>query len=198
MIILGLTGSIGMGKSTAAAMLRSMRIPVYCADEAVHNLLGKNGKAVAAVAKLYPAAFEENKINRKILGAAVFHDAALMKQLEAILHPLVRDIERAFIRRNRAHQNSMGKKIVVLDIPLLFETHAEKRVDKIMVVSAPSFIQRARVLSRADMNAQKFEAILAKQMSDVHKRRQADYVIPTGLGRAVTFAALRRVMRQLP
>ena len=194
MRIIGLTGSIGMGKSTVAAMLRRMRIPVYCADEAVHALLGPNGAAVGAVAKLYPAAYhsETKSIDRASLGVAVFHDAALMKQLEAILHPLVRAQEKKFLQRCR----TMRKRLVVLDIPLLFETSAEKRMHRVMVVSAPSFIQRSRVLSRTGMTTQKFHAIIAKQMPDAQKRKRADVVIPTGLSRAVTFARLKQYIRK--
>lgn len=189
MRIIGLTGSIGMGKSTVAGMLRRMRIPVYCADEAVHALLGPYGVAVNAVAKLYPAAYhpETKSIDRTSLGMAVFHDAALMKQLEAILHPLVRLQEKIFLQRC----STMRKRLVVLDIPLLFETRAEKRMHRVMVVSAPSFIQRSRVLSRIGMTTQKFRAILAKQMPDAQKRNRADVVIPTGLSRAVTFEKIR-------
>lgn len=193
MRIIGLTGSIGMGKSTAAAMLRRMRIPVHCADEAVHALLAAHGAAVADVAKLYPAAHDKktNAINRSVLGKAVFHDAALMAKLEAILHPLVRQKEKQFLQSCRA----MRKRLVVLDIPLLFETLSEKRVHQVMVVSAPTFIQQQRVLSRKDMTPEKLRVILKRQMPDAQKRKRADGIIPTGLGRAVTFAALRSYIR---
>ncbi|MBY0427968.1 MAG: dephospho-CoA kinase [Alphaproteobacteria bacterium] len=195
MRIIGLTGSIGMGKSTAAAMLRRMRIPVYCADDVVHQLLGIHGAAVAAVAKLHPPAHDKktNAIDRAILGKAVFHDATLMTQLEAILHPLVREQEVKFLQRCRV----LRKRLVALDIPLLFETQAHKRVHQVMVVSAPSFIQRGRVLSRAGMTPEKLNAILKKQMPDAQKRKHANVVIPTGLGRAVTYANIRSYLRIL-
>ncbi len=191
MRVIGLTGSIGMGKSTAAAMLRRMRIPVYCADEAVHELLQPHGAAVVMVAKLYPPSYEPltHSINRAVLGKAVFHDTALMEKLEAILHPLARLKEKKFLQYCRA----MRKSLVVLDIPLLFETRGERRVDAVMVVSAPPFIQRQRVLARAGMTKETFLAILNKQIPDAQKRRRSDIAIPTGLGRAVTYARLRKV-----
>lgn len=194
MRILGLTGSIGMGKSTAASMLRRMRIPVHCADEVVHELLGTGGGAVAAVAKLYPAAFEKktNSIDRTVLGKAVFQDAGLMARLEAILHPLVRQKEFKFLQKCRA----LRKPLVVLDIPLLFETKGEKRVHQVIVVSAPAFIQRQRVLSRSGMSPEKFQAILNRQMPDAQKRNRADMVIATGLGHAVTFAQLQKFIHK--
>lgn len=195
MRILGLTGSIGMGKSTAAAMLRRLHIPVHCADEVVHQLLGPYGAAVASVAKLHPASHNKqtHSIDRSILGKAVFHDAALMAKLEAILHPLVRQHEKKFLQRARA----MRKRLVVLDIPLLFETMGEKRVHQVMVVTAPPFIQRARVLARTGMTKEKLNAILAKQYPDAQKRKRADVVIHTGLGRAFTFDKLRHFIRRL-
>ena len=194
MRIVGLTGSIGMGKSTVAAMLRRMRIAVYCADEAVHELLGPGGDAVGSVAKLYPASHDKktNAINRAVLGKAAFHDAAMMRKLEAILHPLVRAMEKKFLQRQR----SLRKKLVVLDIPLLYETHGEKRMHQVMVVWAPSFIQHQRVLSRGGMNSEKLHAILAKQMPDAEKRKRADWVIPTGIGRAVTYAKIQRFIHK--
>lgn len=189
MRILGLTGSIGMGKSTAASMLRRLRVPVHASDEAVHKLLGKNGKAVARIAKLYPPSHNKknNSIDRKVLGAAVFADKKMLKKLEAILHPLVRAEERAFLKRCK----KLGKKVVVLDIPLLFETGAENRVHEVMVVSAPKTVQTKRVMSRNGMTVQRFKAILSHQLPDAEKRKRADIVIPTGRGLAVTRAHLK-------
>ena len=189
MRILGLTGSIGMGKSTAASMLRRMSIPVHASDEAVHKLLGKNGKAVVRVAKLFPPSHNKknNSIDRKVLGAAVFANKALLKKLEAILHPLVRAEERAFLKRCKA----LRRKVVVLDIPLLYETGAEKRVHQVMVVSAPKDVQTKRVLSRKGMTAKKFKTILKHQLPDAEKRKRADIIIPTGRGLAVTRAHLK-------
>ncbi|MDX1921564.1 MAG: dephospho-CoA kinase [Alphaproteobacteria bacterium] len=193
MRILGLTGSIGMGKSTASQMLRRLRFPVLSSDDVVHALLGPDGKAVTDVAKLHGASYDKktNSIDRAKLGAAVFDDPALLKKLEGILHPLVQAEQNAFLKRCRA----MRKKIAVLDIPLLYETGAERRVDKVMVVSAPAFIQRQRVMARKGMNAQKLKAILSRQIPDAKKRHRADSVIPTGIGKAVTFARLKAFIR---
>lgn len=194
MIILGLTGSIGMGKSTVAAMLKRLRIPVHEADAAVHRALAPGGAGVKAVAALFPQALKQDAkghpfIDRAVLGKAAFADKALLKKLEAILHPRVRLAEKKFLQRARAQR----RRLVVLDIPLLFETGAQKRVDKVVVVTAPAFLQRQRVLARPGMNTQKLEAILCQQMPDAEKRKRADGVVPTGLGRAVTLRVIRRV-----
>lgn len=195
MKIIALTGSIGMGKSTAAAMLRRLGVPVYCADEAVHGLMRAGGKAVEQVGKLHPAALKktpDNKafIDRAVLGKAAFHDAKLMTRLEAILHPLVRLEEKKFIEAQRKKRS----KLVVIDIPLLFETKGEKRADKIIVVTAPAFVQAGRVLLRPGMTREKLRGILARQMPDAEKRKRADIVLHTGLGRHATFQALRRIV----
>jgi dephospho-CoA kinase len=187
MKIIGLTGSIGMGKSTAAAMLKDMGVPVHEADAAVHKLMQAGGAAVAAVRDLYPAAYAVNAkgegfIDRAVLGRAAFDDDALMKKLEAILHPLVRQEEKRFLDEARAK----GAALAVLDIPLLFETGGEARVDAVWVVSAPSFVQRLRVMRRPGMTKEKFASILTKQMPDEEKRRRAQAVVPTGFGRWVT------------
>lgn len=192
MKIIGLTGSIGMGKSTAAAMLRRLRVPVHCSDEAVHRLLGRGGAAVTAVTTLFPNVLDKGVINRQKLGAVVFADEAALKRLEHILHPLVRMEERKFLNRARRAQ----KKMVVLDIPLLFETGRAQQMDAVWVVSAPVFVQRARVLKRPGMSEKKFNAILKKQMPDPEKRKRGDVIIPTGLGAALTFARLRHQCRQ--
>ncbi|HTS93479.1 MAG TPA: dephospho-CoA kinase [Stellaceae bacterium] len=191
MIVLALTGSLGMGKSTAAAMLRRMQVPVWDADAEVHRLLGPGGDAVAEVAREFPGALLGDRIDRKRLGARVFGDAVALRRLEAILHPKVRAAERRFLqgcRRRRAP-------IVVLDIPLLFETGGEKRVDGVIVVSAPAWLQRQRVLRRPGMSADRLRAVLAQQVPDAQKRRRADWVIPTGLGKAATRRRLREVLR---
>lgn len=193
MVILGLTGSIGMGKSTAAGMFRYLGVPVHDADASVHQLMMPDGAAFEPIVSAFPDVLKDGRIDRQILGAIVFADSDAMKRLEAILHPLVRDAENRFLRRFRLAQRSM----VVLDIPLLFETAGEKRCDHVAVVSAPKFIQRQRVMLRSGMTAAKFSAILAKQMPDREKRRKADFIIPTGLGRAVTFATIRAIVDQL-
>ncbi len=195
MIIVGLTGSIGMGKSVATSMFRDMGVPVHCSDEAVHALLGPQGAAVAAVDAAFPGVINphDNSINRKALGAKIFGYDEERKRLENILHPLVVDSQRRFIAEQSKHQALL----VVLDIPLLYETGADARVDKVIVVSAPSFIQRQRVLARPGMTREKFEAIRASQMPDAEKRRRADYVVQTGIGRAYTRNALTRIIKQL-
>ncbi len=194
MIVLGLTGSVGMGKSTVAAMLRRLGVPVHDSDAAVHRLLAPKGNAVAAVAAAFPGVRRrDDGVDRAALGARVFADAAALRRLERILHPLVRRSQQRFLARARARR--LG--LVVLDIPLLFETGGAARCDKVIVVSAPAFLQRVRVLARPGMTAARLDAILAKQMPDAQKRRRADYVVPSGLGRAVTFRRLARIVREL-
>ncbi|HEY5208386.1 MAG TPA: dephospho-CoA kinase [Stellaceae bacterium] len=193
MIILGLTGGVGMGKSTAAMMLRRLRVPVHDADATVHRLLTRGGDAVDAVARVFPDALRDGAIDRKILGARVFSDRAALRRLERILHPLVRRDERRFLRAQRRQR----ARLVVLDIPLLFETGGQRRCDAVVTVSAPAFLQRRRVLARPGMNAGKLKGILAAQVSDARRRRDADFIVPSGLGRAVTFRRLRDIVRQL-
>lgn len=193
MKILGLTGSVGMGKSTAAAMLKRMRIPVYDADAAVHRMMGKGGIALAAVRSAFPGVEKDGAIDRKALGRLVFGDEAAMKRLEGIIHPLVRADERRFLNRERRR----GTPLVVMDVPLLFESGREKRYDAVMVVTAPAFLQRARVMARPGMDAPRFAAVLARQMPDAEKRRRADFIVPSGLGRSVTWRVLCAVLRKL-
>ncbi len=190
MKIFGLTGSVGMGKSVAARLLRRMGVAVHDSDTAVHALLAPRGGAFKAVALQFPEAWDKKNhvIDRRKLGQIVFGNETKKRELEAILHPLVQQSQMEFIRQARR----MGLKKVVLDIPLLYETHAEKRCHKVMVVTAPYFLQRRRVLSRANMTEEKFFAILAAQMPDIEKRRRADAIIPTGLGRAFTFRLLKK------
>ena len=193
MIILCLTGSVGMGKSTAAREFRRMRIPVHDADKAVHRLLGRGGKAVAAVAAAFPGVEKGGAIDRAALGRLVFSDPAALKRLEAILHPLVRQAERAFLARARRRR----RKLVVLDIPLLFETGGEARCDKVLVVSAPRRVQLGRVMARPGMTAERLAGVEARQMPDAEKRRRADIIIETGLDRHHRLAKLHRALRRL-
>ncbi|MBO9506852.1 dephospho-CoA kinase [Thalassospira sp. A3_1] len=193
MVILGLTGSIGMGKSTAAGMFRYLGVPVHDADASVHRLMVPGGAAFDPIISVFPDVLKDGRIDRQILGTIVFADSDALKRLEAVLHPLVRAEENSFLKLNRLAQRSM----VVLDIPLLFETAGEKRCDHVAVVSAPKFVQRQRVMARSGMTDAKFSAILAKQMPDREKRRKADFIIPTGLGRAITFATIRSIVDQL-
>jgi dephospho-CoA kinase len=193
MKILGLTGSVGMGKSTAAQMLRRMGVPLHDADRAVHRLLGPGGAAVAAVAAAFPGVAGAEGIDRRALGTRVFGNRVELQRLEAILHPLVRADEARFLKRMRARR----RKLVVLDIPLLFESGGETRYDAVAVVWAPEFLQRRRVLARPNMSASRFAFIRAQQMSEAAKRRRADFLVPSGLGRAVTWRHLRRIVRTL-
>lgn len=186
MFVVGLTGSIGMGKSTTAAMFAAEGVPVNDADAVVHELY--RGKAVALVGAAFPQAIVDGIVDRNRLSAAVLGDPAALKRLEAIVHPLVREAETEFLARHRA----AGTPLVVLDIPLLFEVGAEGRVDRIVVVSAPADVQRSRVMARPGMTVEKFEAILAKQVPDAEKRARADFVIDTGRGLE---AARRDVVR---
>lgn len=195
MIVLGLTGSIGMGKSTAATMLEKLGCAVHDSDKAVHEALNPTGEAFEEVAVTFPECWDKKKhlIKRDALADIIFNDEEKRKELEKILHPIVRLSQKDFIQK----QTRLGKKIVVLDIPLLFETGAETHVDYTLVVSAPDHIQRRRVLARPDMSEEKFQAILASQMSDKEKQARADFVIPTGLGLSYTYNALQKVLESI-
>lgn len=175
MIVLGLTGSIGMGKSATAAMFAEAGVPVYDADAEVHRLYSAGGAAVSAVEAAFPGVVVDGAVNRGRLGARVLGDPAALARLNAIVHPLVGEARKAFFERARA----AGADVVVLDIPLLFETGGEKRVDKVVVVSAPAAIQRRRVLARPGMTPARFDALLAAQTPDAEKRAKADFVIDT-------------------
>lgn len=190
MIILGLTGSIGMGKSTAAAMLARMGLPVHDADAAVHRLMAPGGAAVDAVAERFPSALVDGAIDRGKLGAEVFGDRAALADLEAILHPLVRRAEERFIRIARGQR----RRAVVLDVPLLFESGREGRCDRIILVTAPKAVQTRRVMARPGMTEARLEAIRAKQMNEREKRRRADFIVWTSLGRADTWRRLTRIV----
>lgn len=190
MIVLGLTGSIGMGKSTAAGMFRALGVPVHDADATVHRLLEKDRAVHRAIAARFAGVVSGDAVDRQALGAAVFGDPDARRDLEAILHPRVRHAADQFLRRHRV----LRTPVVVLDIPLLFETGGEARVDVVVVVSAPAFLQRRRVLARPGMSEEKFRGILASQMPDREKRRRADFVVETGLGKAYTFAKLKRIV----
>jgi dephospho-CoA kinase len=192
-IVLGLTGSIGMGKSTAARMLRRLGLPVHDADAVVHGLLAEGGAAVPAVAAAFPGVERDGTIDRQALGARVFSDGAALARLEAILHPLVRRSQSDFLKQ----QARQRRPIAVLDIPLLFETGGERFCDRVIVVSAPALVQKARVLSRPGMTADKLAAIRGQQMSDREKRRRADFVVPTGLRKGDTLRRLSRIVRLL-
>ncbi len=176
--VIGLTGSIGMGKSETAKMFEKARIPVFDSDAAVHILMGKDGAATPLVGAAFPNVMTPNGIDRKALGARVFDDPAALKRLESILHPMVSDRRQSFFDQAAAE----GHDLVVMDVPLLFETGGEKQCDFTVVVSAPPALQRRRVLSRPNMTVQKFENILAQQMPDEEKRRRADFIVHSDQG----------------
>ncbi|MGK6318786.1 dephospho-CoA kinase [Sphingomonas sp. DT-204] len=188
MIKLGLTGSIGMGKSTVAAMFADEGVPVFDADAVVHRLQGPGGRILSAIETRFPGTTGPAGVDRPALGAAVFGRPDELKALEAIMHPAVREERAAFLA------DHADAPLVVLDIPLLFETHGETEVDKIAVVSAPPEVQRDRVLARPGMTAERYAAILAKQMPDAEKRARADFVIPTGGPLDETRTAVRRLI----
>jgi len=193
MMIVGLTGSIGMGKSTAAKMLRQMGVPVYDADANVHAVQAKGGAALPAIEAAFPGVVKDGLLDRQALGARVFGNKQALRKLEAIVHPLVGQRQRAFLKRAARR----GDRLVVLDIPLLFEGIGERRVDATLVVSAPAFLQRRRVMARPGMTADKLAGILRQQVPDSVKRRKATIVIPTGLGLAPTRAALAKAVTRL-
>ena len=193
MFVLGLTGSIGMGKSAAADMLRRMGVPVHDADAAVHAILAGDRAAVDAIGTRFPGTVSGGAVDRQALGAAVFADPAARRDLEAIVHPRVRAATRRFLDKHAR----LGTPLVVLDIPLLYETGADARVDAVIVVSAPPRIQRQRVMRRPGMTPERFAGILASQIPDAEKRRRADFVVETGLGKGYTFRALKRIVETL-
>lgn len=194
MIVLGLTGSIGMGKSTAAAVLRRLGVPLYDADAEIHKMTGPGGSAVAAVEAAFPGVRgEEGGIDRRKLGPRVFGKPEELRRLEVILHPMVRAVERRWVARQRTR----GAKLVVLDIPLLFETDRIDRVDGVIVVSAPLRLQRERVMRRAGMSAARFAAILDSQFPDRQKRQRADFVVDTALSRAAAARRLAGIVRRV-
>jgi dephospho-CoA kinase len=193
-IVLGLTGSIGMGKSAAAATLRRLGVPLFDADAEVHRLLGPGGDAVGAVEAAVPGVRSEaGAIDRRRLGQLVFRDPPALRRLEGFLHPLVRRAERRFVTRARARRSPL----VVLDIPLLFESGGVERCHFVLVVSAPLRLQRERVMRRPGMSESRFADILRAQIPDREKRRRADFVAATALGRSVTFRRLKAIVRTL-
>jgi dephospho-CoA kinase len=191
MFILGLTGSIGMGKTTTARLFAEEGVPVHDADAAVHKLY--EGEAVPLIEAAFPGTTEAGRVDREKLGQRVVGDAAAMKRLEAIVHPLVRQTEERFLAEAKARD----AKVVVLDIPLLFETGGDTRVDATVVVTAPADVQRARVLERPGMSAEKLDALLAKQMPDAEKRRRADFVVDSGQGIEHARAQVRQILTRI-
>jgi dephospho-CoA kinase len=191
--VIGLTGSIGMGKTETANLFARLGIPVHDSDAAVHALYEPGGAAVDPIAKAFPGAVKNGRVDRTALAAQLSGDEAGFQRLEAIVHPLVQQSERAFLER----ASQRGDPLVVLDIPLLFEAGADRRVDAVVVVSAPPDVQRARVLAREGMTLEKLESIHARQMPDVDKRAKADFVIETDKGSAHAFETVKRVVAEL-
>jgi dephospho-CoA kinase len=188
MIVVGLTGSIGMGKSAVAAMFREEAVPVFDADAVVHVLQGPGGTLVGAIEDAFPGSTSDTGVDREKLGAMVFGDTDKLKCLEAIVHPAVAELRTAFLAE---HEDAP---IVVFDIPLLLEKGRPAMIDVVVVVSAPALVQRARVLARSGMTPQKFENILALQLPDADKRALADHVIDTGAQRTETQAQVRQLI----
>ena len=185
--VLGLTGSIGMGKSATTDIFRRLGVPVHDADAAVHRLYG--GRAAPLIEKAFPRTVAGGVVNRARLGATVLSDPARLRELEAIVHPLVRGEEESFLERV-----SSLSPIAVLDIPLLFETGGETRCDAVLVVTAPAWVQRQRVLARPGMTEEKFNAILAKQMPDMDKRARAHFLVDTSRGFISAEAQVKSVL----
>jgi dephospho-CoA kinase len=191
MLIVGLTGSLGMGKSTAAAHLRELGLPVFDADAEVHRLYSTS--AVPLIEAAFPGTTRDGKVDRKALAAVLLAAPERFAELEGIVHPLVRASERAFLQGEAAS----GTAIVVLEIPLLFETGADANVDATVVVSAPAAVQRQRLLARAGLDARRFDSLLARQMPDAEKRARADFVVDTGRGVEASNGALEAIIGEL-
>jgi dephospho-CoA kinase len=190
MIILGLTGSIGMGKSTTAKLFAEAGAPVYDADAAVHSIY--EGEAAPVIEAAFPGTTVDGKVDRNRLSARVVHDPAAMKQLEQIVHPMLGASRQQFLRR--AEQS--GAPVAVVDVPLLFETGGDKRVDAVVVVTTTPEIQRQRILLRDNMTGEKLDAILARQLPDAEKRQRADFVVDTSHGLDAVRARIRDILDQ--
>lgn len=190
MVIVGLTGSIGMGKSETAKIFRTLGIPVYDADAAVHAIYAPGGSAVAPIEAAFPGVTNVNGVDREALAKLVLNDAAALKKLESIVHPLVGLEQQKFLQQAAADKAD----IIVIDVPLLYETGGQKRVDCVVLVSAPYELQRERVLARSGMHEEKFQAILAKQVPDAEKRQQADYIIDSSQGIEPAMAQVRALI----
>ena len=190
MIIIGLTGSIGMGKSTAAGMLRTLGVPVHDSDAAVHKLIGPGGRAVPRIEAAFPGVVLNGAVDRKALGAEVFGNPAALRRLEAILHPMVAEEKGGFIRLWASRRRPM----VALDVPLLFETKGDRHCDATILLSAPPFIQAMRVLRRPGMTRERLDQIRSEQMPEAEKKRRADFIVPTGLGYRLTLVHLGEIV----
>ncbi len=190
MIVLGLTGSIGMGKSTTAKLFAEAGVPVYDADAAVHKLY--EGEAAPAIEAAFPGTTINGKVDRNRLSARVVHDPAAMRRLEETVHPMLGASRQKFLE----DAERSGARVAVVDVPLLFETGGDKRVDAVVVVTTTAEIQRQRILSRPNMTDEKLDAILARQMPDVEKRRRANFVVDTSHGLDPVRARIRDILDQ--
>ncbi len=193
MIVIGLTGSIGMGKTETARLFGQQGVPVYDADAEVHRLYDKGGAAVPLIEETFPAAVRNGAVDRDALAKIVLEDKAALVRLESIIHPMVRDAREDAIRLARAN----GADMIILDIPLLFEKGGEREVDYVVVVSAPEGVQRERVLDRAGMTAEKLDRIMERQVPDAEKRRRADFVVETDKGFDFADAQVRDIIRSI-
>ena len=191
--LVGLTGSIGMGKSETAKMFARLGVPVYDADAAVHALYERGGAAVARIAEVFPSSVKNGRVDRGELARQLGAATSAFARLEAIVHPLAADAEHSFVEEAKAK----GAELVVLDIPLLFETGTQARVDAVVVVSAPQGVQHARVLAREGMTQERLDGILARQMPDAEKRAQADFVVETDKGLDHAFEQVKRIVAEL-
>ncbi|MGF7158595.1 dephospho-CoA kinase [Rhodoligotrophos appendicifer] len=193
MKVVALTGSIAMGKSATADMFRRLDVPVFDADSCVHALYARGGRAVEPVGALFPTVIRDGAVDRDSLGKLVLGDSARLKALEAIVHPLVREEQLLFLERAKAE----GEPLVVLDIPLFYETRRGDSVDAVVVVSAPSDIQRKRALSRPGMTEEKLDSILSRQVPDQEKRTRADFIVDSSRGLEDAFEQVRRIVQTL-
>ncbi|TDI61148.1 MAG: dephospho-CoA kinase [Alphaproteobacteria bacterium] len=193
MILLGLTGSIGMGKSETANMFRREGVPVYDSDAEVHKLQAPGGRALPQIEATFPGVVIDGVLDRAALGQRVFGQLPELRKLEAIIYPMMGKAQRDFLRQ----ATQRGDPVVVLDVPLLFETGGDKYVDASVVVSAPKDLQRKRVLARPDMTMEKFAGVLSQQMPDGEKRKRADYIVHSGLGKAFALQQVRAILQQM-
>ena len=193
MLLVGLTGSIGMGKSKSAELFEAEGLPVYDADASVHALYEKGGEAVAPLSEHFPEAIKDGAVDRTILGKLVLHDGEMLQKLESIVHPLTGKMQKDFLET----QEAAGKKAVILDIPLLLEKKAEGLVDVVVVVSTTPEVQKQRVLERPGMTEEKFHSILSKQMPDAEKREKADFVVDSTISVADAHSQIRDIISRL-
>lgn len=191
MVIIGLTGSIGMGKTTAGKLLKQIGVPVCDSDVLVHRFMKEGGPAVPQIAKAFPGVVQGNKVDRDVLGKIVFQDTGALRRLEGIIHPLVWAGQKKFLKS----VSCSGHRMAVLDVPLLYENSSEQKCDFVIVITAPEFLQRQRVMKRKGMTEARFRGTLDHQMRDIEKQKRADFVVQSGLGRRHTLKALKTILK---